>query len=1249
MKTFAFTYIILFFICSTSFAMDFQIEKNLHWKDSANTPLELVGAVYSHSTGSIPLVSGIIELSYYPNPEFIINTIQQSKIKSNVLTNVMTILKTNNVQFDFVVEKSGSTYLLKYSFPAIQKSANGELSKIDKISFTISVKPTNRLKSGLTPISVIENSALSKGKWYKFEVIKNGIYKISKKDLSDLGIPVSKSVRVFTFPKNTSINYNKATLLNDLYECPVLYNDGGDGVFNNNDYVVFYGESADTWFYDSKNNFIDHKNNSYSISNYYYLLIDDGEPLKISTISSNITANYVTNSFDNVDYHENDESNMFHSGREWFESMPVSGMKFSISNNVNSDIRFKVRTVTNSSIGLNYVLTNNSSAFQTIQVPQDILFTDGSWSSKITYFTQKASTTSLKIGIEDGMGSSTSKSMLDYIILNYRSKLSFDSKQLLFRDMLSIGKQSKYTITTSELKQVWNVTDAANPKQMQLMDENGTKSFVFASDTLETFVAFNETKCYTPTFVETVKNQNLHALKDIDMLIITADAFSSQAQELKDLHYRLDGLQTAIVDQKSIFNEFSGGRPCPEGIRDFARYIYDKGNNRLSFILLLGDGSYDNRNFNSNTRVITYQTQNTIGDRSMVTDDFYGLLDVGEGINFNDNIIGALDVAIGRVPINTIDEANDFVKKVTDYCSTSKTRGDWRNRLTFVADDANGGPSERIHMEQANELADKCTLLNPNLIANKIFLDAYPKVAIAGGSRYPTVNKVIESTIKNGCLLFNYTGHGNPLRMAEEIVVDKSEVEKWQNPNTLPLFIAAACQVARFDDESRRSLGEDILLSNHGGGIAIIASARSVYADANKELNANVFDYLFNLTPEGKPQYLGQVLKNAKNKFTSDNANKYNFLLLGDPAVRLSMPVYNVVTDKVNGISVGSSIDTLKALSKVTISGHIEDLQGKTLETYSGFIQTVVFDKPQNITTLNNDGAGPVQFTVQNNTLFKGKATVQNGQFSFSFIVPKDIYYYYGNGRISYYVDNGITDGSGSFQKFIVGGSSNTSIGNSGGPKIQVCMNDTNFVNGGITNASPTLIVSTKDELGINVSGTSVGHDATAIFDANKSEQIVINQFYESAVNTYQKGSFRYPVSALNQGKHDVSVKVWNINNEASEKNLEFIVEESASIALLHVLNYPNPFTTNTNFYFEHNQSNQMIDVLIQIFTVSGKLIKTISSSYFAEGNRSFPINWDGKDDYGDNIGRGVYIYKVRLRNSKQQVAQKIEKLVILK
>jgi len=1230
--------IILIFISFNVFGTDFQVNKVLVWNDSIKNVPSFNDAVYFKSTGNIPYFSGVLHFSYYPKPSFIINDLEKKNVNLNVFTNVSTFLKTNNVAFDFVVEKTGSTYLLKYWYPAIQKNSNGEIFRISNINFTISIDNSGELKSAKSDISFNENSKLASGKWFKFEVNKDGVYKISKSYLSSLGITVNKSIRVFSFPKNVNHGFNTSKMYDDLYECNVFSSNNGGSVFNSDDYILFYGEAADSWSFNRSKSFFDHKSNLYSVNNYYYLLIDDDLPQTIAEINNSNLPQYETNSYDNCEFHESDDYNLLKSGKEWFESLPASNIKFSLINFIDDSVSFKIRTVSESSSLISLGLLNGSNNVKILN----------SNSNATNYFTSKIAATSLKLQLSDINSNSTDRAYLDDIVINYRSKLLYDGKQMLFHDKKSINyANSKYIISSIKNLIIWNITNSLKPKKVFINNTSELKEFIYSSDTLETFVAFTESDCFVPKYKGEVQNQNLHSFKNVDMIIVTANNFESQANKLKELHYKIDGLQSVVVTQDQIFNEFSGGRPCPDAIKDFTRYIYNMGGNKLSFLLFLGDGSYDNRNLNTNKQIITFETNASIDEgSSIVTDDFFALLDEGEGINDNDQIVGAIDLAVGRIPVSTIEDADIVTNKIINYCSGINSRGDWRNRMLFVADDAD---DYTIHMEQANQLADKCIVKNTNLITDKVFLDAYPQVSIAGGQRYPTVNKTIESKIKNGCLIFNYTGHGNPLRLASEIVVDKSEVDKWQNPDALPLFITAACEVGRFDDETRISLGENILLSNHGGGIALFTTTRKVYSDQNMELNSNVYNYMFSLTSENKPQFMGHILRQAKNDAVTDNYNKHNFVMLGDPAVRIALPVFNVKTDNVNGYSTEINIDTLKASSNVTISGHIDNFNGIKQSTYNGTIHAVVFDKPQNITTLSNDGNSPITFKAQNNILFKGQATIQNGNFAFTFIVPKDIFYFYGNGRISYYVDNGTIDGAGSFNQFIIGGSSNNTFGKNGGPELNLFMNDTNFVYGGITNASPTLLIRAKDSYGINVSGTAVGHDATAVFDGSKSEQIILNQFYETDKNSFQKGFFKYPVSTISEGKHTVDVKVWNINNEVTQKNLEFYVESSASLALQHVLNYPNPFTTSTSFFFEHNQSNQQLDVLIQIYTISGKLVKTISSDFYSEGNRSLPITWDGKDDFGDPIGRGVYVYKVKVKNEKNEIAQKYEKLVILK
>jgi len=370
----------------------------------------------------------------------------------------------------------------------------------------------------------------------------------------------------------------------------------------------------------------------------------------------------------------------------------------------------------------------------------------------------------------------------------------------------------------------------------------------------------------------------------------------------------------------------------------------------------------------------------------------------------------------------------------------------------------------------------------------------------------------------------------------------------------------------------------------------------------------------------------------------------------GDPAMPLAIPVHNVVTYSINENNATDVIDTLKALSRVTIKGAVVDKDGKILDDFNGNIFPSIFDKEKTVTTLGNDpGSLPVvDFQQQNSILFRGNVTVKNGKFEFSFIMPKDIDFAMGNGKISYYARSVSTDATGHFDQFIIGGISDSVYNDSICPKMEVYLNDETFVNGSIVDPNPVLLVYLKDDLGINTTGNGIGHDLVAILNDETNSPFILNDYYESDLDSYNSGKIRYPLKDLPVGKHQLKVRAWNIINNLSEKTIAFEVVSDEKLTLAHVLNYPNPFTTHTDFYFEHNQPCGQFDIIVQIFTISGKIVKTITSQQTLQGNRSNPISWNGLDDYGDKLGKGVYVYRLKVRNQQGDIVEKIEKLVIL-
>ncbi|MFW5878000.1 MAG: type IX secretion system sortase PorU, partial [bacterium] len=623
---------------------------------------------------------------------------------------------------------------------------------------------------------------------------------------------------------------------------------------------------------------------------------------------------------------------------------------------------------------------------------------------------------------------------------------------------------------------------------------------------------------------------------------------------------------------------------------------------------------------------------------SFVTDDFYGLLDEGENISS-----GLVDIGIGRLPVSTAREAEYMVNKIINYESPDR-QGEWRNSIVFIGDDEDGN----IHFKQADGLADFVEKNYPAFNVNKIYLDAFQQLSTPVGQRYPDVNQSINDNVNKGALIINYTGHGGTKGLADERILELNDIQSWENKGKLPLFMTATCEFSRFDDPGNLSAGEEVILRPESGGIALLTTTRLVYSGPNHVLNEKFYEIVFEKNEKGKNYCLGEIMKYSKNN-AGVGINKRNFTLLGDPSMRLTYPFHHVIADSVNQLPAGAESDTIKALSEVRISGHIEDPEGNLLETYNGIIYPTVFDKPSERTTLANDGGTKKNFMIRNNILYKGKATVENGYFEFSFKVPKDINYAYGPGKISFYSSDSLKDASGAYQSFTVGGSEEDVEQDFDGPEISVYMNNNFFEEGGITNEKPMLYVEVFDENGINTTGNGIGHDITAVINGDTRNSLVLNDYYQADLNSYQKGTIVYPLSGLEAGNYFVEVKVWDIFNNSSTGSTDFVVVKSDDMLLQGLRNYPNPFRESTSFTFEHNKSDQDLNITIDIFDMSGSLVRTIKAKEYGAGFRSQPIYWNGNNESGNQSRQGVYLYRIRVISSDGSEGIKTGRLIILR
>ena len=1135
---------------------------------------------------------------------------------------------------------------------------NSETGKYEKL---VSFDLTLNLISGTTKSGqsreYVENSVLSSGSWYKIKVNESGIYKVTATELAAMGINLSTvnpaSIRLYGNGGGMLPEKNSTFRYDDLQENAIEVVDGGDGSFSGNDYFLFYGEAPDTWQPNTAGTLFYHERNVYSDYTYYFLNTDlgPGKRIENETISG-LTPNISVTQFNDYDFHDDDKVKPVISGREWY------GELFDLSTTIAFPFNFpdidvaafhhvKVKVAAKSLMSSTFIASVNGEVVTSMIVPNV-------WDNPNDYYartvtTEKpfvTSTPDVSVSLKYNKSTATSVGWLDYIEVNVIRNLVFTPGQMGFRSLSSVGENniSEFRISNaSQNLRVWDITDPTNVIQRQGPLENSTYKITVPTPTLLQFMAFDGSSFLTAEFVETVPNQNLHALNNIEYVIVSHPDFIDQANRLADFHKTNSNLSVAVCTPQSVYNEFSSGAQDITAIKDFMRMFYERSSEtgKPKYLLLFGDASYDFKDIlpaNSNF-IPTYESDESLHMiNSFATDDYFGFLDPEEVAGDGD----LLDIGIGRFVAQTIEDATMAVDKVINYASSSQVMGDWRNVITFTADDENGN----VHMTQADQLATFVDTTYRAYNVDKIYIDAYPQVSTPGGQRYPEVNQAINSRIEKGTLIMNYTGHGGEVGWAHERVLEVSDINSWINWDKLAVFVTATCEFSRYDDPNRISAGEYAFLNPKGGAISLFTTARATFGGSNLSLNKGFYKHAFEKV-DGEHHAMGDLIRLAKLESSSES-NDMKFVLLGDPALKIAYPKYAIETLTINEKPITSTPDTLKALSGVSISGEIIDGSGKTMSDFNGTIYSLVYDKESTVTTLGQDeGSYPRTFRLRKNTIYKGKSQIVNGKFSYSFVVPKDISYQFGTGKISYYAENGIEDATGYKEDLIVGGFDDSGAIDDAGPSIDLFINNEDFKSGGITDANPILYARVSDSSGINTVGNSIGHDIVAFLDNTTENQYILNDFYEADLGSYKHGTVNFPFFNLQPGEHEFSVKIWDVYNNPSEAKLKFVVVDGNRLTINDLMNYPNPFFTETSFRFNHNKPGSPIDVEIEIFDLSGRRVAILRQQNMNDGYYSNPLKWNGESSGGVSLKGGIYIYHVKITDEDGQATSAVKKLVI--
>ncbi|MBT0607489.1 type IX secretion system sortase PorU [Aequorivita echinoideorum] len=1207
------------------------------------------------------------------------NSITVSNITYGALTSEE--LKKVNVnlvpnQFTYSIASTESrdvVYTILTASPVVR--TNGSLRKV--ISFSVDYRYGPQARNPVPPIS---NSVLASGKWYKFKVENTGIHRLDKSFLNSLGLNTDninpRNIKVYGNGGKPLRLLNRRNDIFDLPENSIQVVGEEDGSFDNGDFVIFYATS--TKGYDLEN---DSNLNPYSDDSYYYVTADGGAGKRVQNmVEPSGAATISINQFNDYQFHEEDEESPTKLGRRWY------GNRFDVQNEQTYEFVFPnivtaqplnivIKSAAASESATSLAVSVNSTSLNPINfsaLGENQLLIAQNVSTEVL---PSGETVTMDFNYNNG-GNPSSVAYLDYIAVSAVRQLTGAGAQLQFtyNEAGNLSGIGEYQISNAaQFTQVWDVTDYRFITAKQNSENSSALTFKANLGQQRKYVAINPNDYYTPIKLaqSVVPNQNLKGtifndasgnFKDVDYLIITAPFLIQPALRLANYHKDLQGLNVKVVTTDKIYEEFSSGKQDIGAIRNFIRYVYDNASaeaNRVKYVCLFGDTSidYKNRLPNNNNIVPSFHTlEGRSSTDSFVSDDYFGGMapeagTIGGGsIDFDGSTEGdsdKLDIAMGRMIVDNVQQANAMVDKVINYTSKD-SYGNWRTNFVLVSDDVDVS-SEQSLQEDLDALGDEISANKPFVNVKKIHSDSYQQETSAGGNRYPDVNDAITKSMEVGAIILNYFGHGGEDGLAHEVIYTKEMAQEYRNINNLPCVVTITCEFTKFDNPLRITAGELTYQNPDGGAISLITTTRSIFIDLGQTLNLLMADELFGFTMD-IPNPPAEALRIAKNDLT-DFRRRVVFYI-GDPAMSLAFPKKEIRLTTLNGVPIGQAADTLKALSRVKFEGEVTNTSGAVLNNYNGILEAKVFDKYVQRQTLNNDGQGEIfNFTTLGEGIFNGQATVTNGRFEFEFVVPRDIQIPVGKGRVSLYAqrDNQLEDQAGFNQEINVGGLNENAPADNEGPRIRLFMNDESFVSGGITDDSPNLIAKLEDTNGINTA-SGIGHDIVAILDGDESNPFLLNEFYQAEVDDYTRGATSYKFRDLEDGLHTLTLKAWDVYNNSSTAEIQFIVAGDDELKITRVLNYPNPFVNYTEFWFNHNRPDETLDVQVQVFTVTGKVVWTKNQTLPPSGSfLSRDIVWDGRDDFGDRIGKGVYVYKITVKSSlTNQRVEKFEKLVIL-
>ena len=1090
--------------------------------------------------------------------------------------------------------------------------------------------------------SYAERSVLADGHWVKIRVSESGVCRMSFSELRSAGLEPSQ-VRVFGYGGAQKEQDFSKRNIDDLPQVPVYVGE---------DYILFYVQGPISWTYNGSR--FAHTRNTYSDFGYYLLSDDAGAMLPfpeaeaVSGSPTDVTyySYYQVQDKDSVNLI--DRTGVSGGGRTFYGEQFAAGQTrtFTFStpyaNGDNSSvyIDMAVNSATTSTVKAQLNNTSSKSIYIS-SIPDHYTFgVAGTISMNGASEEQNQ-----RVTMQFVNSNASALAWLNYIEITTPSELVMTGSYMGIRSLVNRNTTNPVRFllrNTTASTQIWDVTDLAAIQRMPTTMVDDQLAWVGTqADGVHEYIAVNTdgTKFVQAEVVGEVKNQNLHALSNIDYIIICPEGYEDVSEDLAKAHEAKQAITYAIVTDQQVYNEFSSGTPDATAYRWLMKMLYDRAKNGIGqqprWLLLMGHGTFDNRKLlrNSGTSLLlTYQSKNSVNEiKAYATDDYFAYLDDNEGAI---DTQGRMDIGVGRLPVESLDEARTTVDKLIQYIRNEQT-GKWKNQLVYLADDGENG----THTETAEKSAELVRIKNPDFIVHKIFLDAYPQEVNASGESYPLAKNRVLNLLKNGVLFFDYSGHGGYNAITNESILNLKDIAGMTNKNQA-FWLFATCNFAQCD-AGKRSAAETAVLNPKGGAIGILAATRTVYAPQNTNLNRSVCDTLFGHSDVFHyDMTLGEAILIGKNLLGSDE-NKLAYVLLGDPCMRLNYPTdYHVETL--------TEMDTLNALSVQHVEGRIIDEDLNTVSDFNGKVDITIYDKMQSIPTRDNDNAGGdprvVAYNDYPNTIFSGATDVKDGLFNYTFMVPKDIRYNFGSGRIVYYAVTAdsleTAEAVGHFEQFIIGGTGSTVAIDTIGPEMEIYLNSPAFRNGDKTYATPRFFANLYDENGINTAGAGIGHDLMLIIDDDPKMIYSLNEYFTAANNSYQAGQVSYLMEELANGPHSLTFRAWDLLNNSTTKSLNFIVEAGLDPSIYNVTTYPNPVQQSgvVHLIVNYDQPDELIETEIYLYNTAGQMVY----SHKQDNPDAVSINLPAL-----GLNTGVYIYSVKIKSASSKYSTTSGKIIV--